>query len=100
MSRASRENFERKTLEKNKIDSSPIFKFLYSHPFYYYILERYITKTFSHYTQSVRRPFGVWEAVKKGPISYWLMLWAIVESGKLKKKQVSRNLVGVVAWRV
>ena len=24
----------------------------------------------------VRRPFGVWEAVKKGPISYWLMLWS------------------------
>ena len=24
---------------------------------------------------SVRRPFGVWKAVKKGPISYWQMLW-------------------------
>ena len=24
----------------------------------------------------VRRPFGVQEAVKKGPISYWLMLWS------------------------
>ena len=34
----------------------------------------------------VRRPFGAWEAVRKGPISYWLMLWFIAESGKLKKK--------------
>ena len=45
--RASRENIERETLEKNKIDSS---KFLYSHPFHCYILERFITKTFSHHT--------------------------------------------------
>ena len=28
----------------------------------------------------------LWEAVKKGPISYWLMLWSVAESGKLKKK--------------
>ena len=53
--RASRENFEKETLEKNKIDSSTIFtyrlfKFLYSYPFHCYILERYITKTFSHHT--------------------------------------------------
>ena len=47
----------------------------------------------------VRRPFGAWEAVRKGPISYWLMLWAIAESSKLKKKQVLRNFVGVGAWR-
>ena len=33
----------------------------------------------------MRWPLGAWEAVKKGPISYWLMLWFIVESGKLKK---------------
>ena len=46
---------ERATLEKNKIDSSPIFtqrlfKFLYSHPLHCYILERFITKIFSHHT--------------------------------------------------
>ena len=34
------------------------------------------------------------EAVKKGPISYWLMLWFIAESGKLKKTNVRHNLVG------
>ena len=27
----------------------------------------------------VRRSFCVWEAVKKGPISYWLMLWSSSE---------------------
>ena len=42
----------------------------------------------------------LWEAVKKGPISYWLMLWFIAESGKLKKTKVRCNLVGVGAWRV
>ena len=53
--RASRENFERETLEKNKIDSSTIFilwfsKFLYSHPLHWYILERYISQIlFSSY---------------------------------------------------
>ena len=35
-----------------------------------------------------------WEAVRKGPISYWLMLWAIAESDKLEKTKVRRNLVG------
>ena len=49
---------------------------------------------------SVRMPFGAWEAVRKGPISYWLMPWFIAEFGKLKKKQVRRNLVGVGAQRV
>ena len=37
----------------------------------------------------------LWETVKKRPISYWLMLWAIAESGKLKKTKVWRNLIGV-----
>ena len=49
MLRASRENFERETLEKNKIDSFTIFilwfsKFLYSHLCHWYILERYISQ--------------------------------------------------------
>ena len=53
--RASRENIERETLEKNKIDLSTIFtkrlfKLLYSHPLHCYILERFIIKTFSHHT--------------------------------------------------
>ena len=47
----------------------------------------------------VRRPFGAWEAISKGSISYWLISWAIAEFGKLKKKQVRRILFGVGAWR-
>ena len=58
-----------------------------------------LPKPFLTIPTSMRRPFGAWEAVRKRPISYWLMLWFIVESGKLKKKQVQRNLVGVEAWR-
>ena len=42
----------------------------------------------------MRRLFGAWEAIKKGIISYWLMLWAIAESSKLEKTKVRRNLVG------
>ena len=49
---------------------------------------------------SVRRPFGVWEAVKKGPIHIGRCYSQVVEFGKLKKKQVQRNLVRVGAWRV
>ena len=61
--RASRENFERETLEKNKIDSSLIFikslfKFLNFLPLYCKILERLITKTFSHHNHFCER--AVW----------------------------------------
>ena len=45
-----------------------------------------LPKSFLTIPTSVRRPFGAWEAVRKGPISYWLILWFIAESGKLKKK--------------
>ena len=58
-----------------------------------------LSKPFLTIPTSVRRPFGAWEAVRKGLISYWLMLWFIAESGKLKKKQVRCNLVGVGACR-
>ena len=40
----------------------------------------------------MRRPFGAWEVVSG--ISYWLMLWVIAESCKLKKTKVLCNLVG------
>ena len=51
--RVSRENFERETLEKTRLthpQSLPkrLFKFLYFLPFHCQILERLITKTFSH----------------------------------------------------
>ena len=89
--RVSKENIERETLEKNKIDSSTIFtlrlfKFLYSHLSIVTSLRGSLSKPFLTIPTSVRRQFGAWEVVRKGPISYWLMLWAITKSGKLKKK--------------
>ena len=80
--RASRENFEREALEKNKIDSSIIFtkrlfKFLYSFPLHCQILERFLAKPFfSPYPYLWEGFLVLWEAVRKGPISYWLMLWS------------------------
>ena len=89
--KASRENFERETLEKNKIDLSTIFtlwffKFLNSHPLHCYILERFVTKTFSTIPISMRRLFGGLGSSYEGTNSNWLMLWFIVEFDKLKKK--------------
>ena len=56
----SKENFERETLEKNKIDSSPIFikrlfKFLNSLSLHCQILKKLITKTFSHHIHFCER---------------------------------------------
>ena len=58
--RASRENFMRETLEKTRLthpQSLPkrLFKFLYSLPLHCQILERLITKTFSHHIHSCER---------------------------------------------
>ena len=73
---ASRENFERETLEKNKIDSSllfnkRLFKFLNSLPW-----EAYYQNLFSPYPFLWEGCLVLWEAVRKEPISYWLMLWS------------------------
>ena len=61
--RASRENFERKNLEKTRLthpQSLPkrLFKFLYFLPLHCQTLERVITKTFSHHIHSYER--AVW----------------------------------------
>ena len=61
--RASKENFERETLEKTRLTCPQsllkrLFKFLYSLPLHCQILERRITKTFSHYIHSCER--AVW----------------------------------------
>ena len=61
--RASRENFERETLEKTRLthpQSLPkrLFKFLYSLSFHCQTLERLITKTFSHHIHFCER--AVW----------------------------------------
>ena len=60
---ASRENFERETLEKTRLTHSQylpkrLFKFLYSLPFHCQTLERLITKTFAHHIHSSER--AVW----------------------------------------
>ena len=46
----------------------------------------------------MRRLFGALGSNSEGTNSYWLMLWAIVESGKLEKKKVRRNLFGVLIY--
>ena len=61
--RASRENFERETLEKTRLthpQSLPkrLFKFFYSLPLHCQILERLITKTFFHHIHLYER--AVW----------------------------------------
>ena len=43
----------------------------------------------------MRRLFGALGSSSEGTNSYWLMLWVIAESDKLKKTNVQRNLVGV-----
>ena len=60
LERASRENFEGETLEKTRLthlQSLPkrLFKFLYSLPLHCQILERLITKTFSHHIHFCER---------------------------------------------
>ena len=60
LKRASKENFERETLEKTRLthpQSLPkrLFKFLYSLSLHCQILERFITKTFSHHIHSCER---------------------------------------------
>ena len=58
--RASRDNFERETLEKTRLthpQSLPkrLFKFLYSLPLHCQIFERLITKSFSHHIHFCER---------------------------------------------
>ena len=80
--RASRENFERETLEKTRLTHSQslpkrLFKFLCFLPLYCQILERLFTKTFfSPYPFLWEGYLVLWEAVRKEPISHWLMLWS------------------------
>ena len=56
-------------------------------------------KTFLTIPISMRSFFDALGSSQEWTNSHWLMLWVIVESSKLKKKQVRRNLVGVGGWR-
>ena len=106
-----------KPQRKHKIDSSKIFtqrlfKFLYSLPLHCEILERHITKTFTHHTHIYEKAvwcFGM--QLRRDQFHIGRCYGQVAESGKLKKKQVRRNLVGVgsqkaqvhwvnQAWRV
>ena len=80
--RASRENFERETLEKNKIDSSTIF---IKRPFKFLKLSSSsLLNPWETYYQNLFWPYPflwggclvLWEVVRKEPISHWLMLWS------------------------
>ena len=53
-----------------------------------------LTKTFSHHTHICEKAIWCLGSSQEWTNRYWLMLWAIAESGKLKKAKVRRNLVG------
>ena len=90
--RASRENFERETLEKIRLthpQSLPkrLFKFLYSFPLHCQILERLITKIFSHHIHFYKRV--VWCFGKQLGRNQFHIGWCygqVADSGKLEKK--------------
>ena len=92
LERASRENFERETLEKTRLthpQSLPkrLFKFLYSLPFHCQTLERLITKTFSHHIHFCKR--AVWYFGKQLGKNQFHISWyysQVAESGNLEKK--------------
>ena len=92
LERASRENFEREILEKTRLthpQSLPkrLFKFLYSLPLHCQILERLITKTFSHHIHFCER--AIWCFGKQLGRNQFHIGWCygqVAESGKLEKK--------------
>ena len=104
MLRASRENFLRETLEKNKIDSFIIFslwfsKFLYSHPFHWHIIERYISQILISPYLYQWEGFWYLGSSSEGTNSFWLMQWAIAGFGKLEKTRFGVTLLEQEAWR-
>ena len=90
--RVSRENFKGETLKKTRLthpQSLPkrLFKFLYSLPLHCQILERLITKTFSHHIHSCER--AVWCFGKQLGRNQFHIGWCygqVAESRKLEKK--------------
>ena len=90
--RASRENFERETLEKTRLThpqslSKRLFKFLYSLPLHCQTLEKLIAKTFSHHIHFCER--AIWCFGKQLGRNQFHIGWSygqVAESGKLEKK--------------
>ena len=92
LKRASRESFERETVEKIRLthlQSLPkrLFKFLYSLPLHCQTLERLITKTFFHHIHFCER--AVWCFGKQLGRNQFHIGWCygqVVKSKKLEKK--------------
>ena len=85
--RVSRENFERETLEKKKIDSSPIFiKRLFKFLTIVKSLKGLLPNIFSPYPFLWECCLVLWEVVRKEPISHWLMLWSSSGIRKVRKE--------------
>ena len=92
--RASRENFERETLEKKKdwlihnlylrdsSNSSTLFLSIVKS------LRGLLPKLYLTISISMREPFGVWEAVRKGSIHIGWCYGEVTESSKLDRKSV------------
>ena len=99
--RASRENFERETLEKNKIDSSTIFivwfsKFLYSHPLPWHIHERYICQILISSDSFQWGGILVLGKQFRDNQFTWLMQWAYCRIWEAKE-EARRNPVGAIS---
>ena len=92
LERDFRENFEREILEKTRLthlQSLPkkLFKFLYSLPLHCQILERLITKTFSHHIHSCERAVGCFgKQLGRNQFHIGWCYGQVAESGKLEKK--------------
>ena len=92
LERASRENFDRETLEKTRLThpqslSKRLFKFLYYLPLHCQIFERLITKTFSHRIHFCER--AVWCFGRQLGRNQFHIGWCygqVAESRKLEKK--------------
>ena len=105
LERASRENFEREILEKTRLTHPQsllkrLFKFLYSLPLHCQILERLITKTFSHHIHFCER--AVWCFGKQLGMNQFHIGWCygqIAESEKLEKKLFDATSLEQEAWR-
>ena len=61
----------------------------------YVKIQRALAKTCSHHTHICEKAIWCLGSSQEGTNSHWLMLWAIVEPGKLEKTKVRHNFVGV-----
>ena len=104
MLRASKDNFERETLEKNKIDSSTIFIFDSSNSFTLTLsidisLRGTLAKSLSHHTHICEKVFWCLGSCSEGTNSFWLIQRAIAGSGKLEKTRFDITLLEQESWK-